>query len=547
MQVRIRKLINSIKKPKFDLTAHLLPAALLSFAIEALGLRAAAGIGRDYFSPIAFLSGAVLFTLLFYLLGSGAWREDFDKDNSKHTKAFALAALLCVFISLSPISAAESVEYPKNQAELEGAGPYVEQFDAFRKGQLELDLPVSPELAGMDNPYDTKERARLRVDYFWDRAYYDGNYYSYFGIAPIICVYYPYYALTGQLPNNVSVCMILAVFAAITLSLAFREFLIYFGARPRLPLALLALISLAFGCGIYAAQSYADVYHYPVLSAMGFNFGVFFCVLRARRTKSDIKASVLLALASLSFVLSVMSRPTAALACAAVAPALFVRIFGQDSPGTLGKKLAMLSPAALIAVVGAAVVMSMNYLRFGSVLDFGANYQLTVSDVSKNTIELRLLPAALRHYILQAPEKIASFPYIKPSYLTLEYGRYVYVERIIGLLYFPSCIGLLLFPVLSREKKGSFERYTSFACGILIILFVIFIDFCRAGVNMRYLYDILPLALLLGTTLLLRFAAPVKSRAGSLLRQTFAALCFCATMLTALSIIIANSGNNLFI
>lgn len=541
MSEGIRRFFNIIKGPSAALSATALAAGLIALALELSGARAAAGIGEEGFSALAFSAAFALAAALLYMLRTGSLREGFKANDGNHSVPFILITLFCLIISLSPIKSAHREDFPDDIYALSRSNPYVQQFDAFRKGQLELDLPVSPELAAMDNPYDTDMRHTLGVHYFWDHAYFEGNYYSYFGIAPIICVYYPYFALSGQLPDSVAVCMILALFTVITLSLAFREFLIYFGARPRLPLVLLALISLAFGCGIYAAQCYSDFYHFPVLSSMGFNFAVFFFVLRARRTSSSTAASILIALASLSFVLSVMSRPTAALICAAAAPALISRLI-TGAPPKWYKLLAMLTPAALVAAAGAAVVLSMNYLRFGSPFDFGAAYQLTVSDISKNTSELRLLPYAIRHYILQAPQKIKTFPYFKPSYLKLDIGRYYYLEHSVGMIFFPSSLGLPLSPMLlkSDKDKPSAERILCVVLGVMIILSVIFVDFCCAGVNMRYLYDFLPLALLLGSTIILRFTGEIRSRPLGALSRAFAVLCFVGTILTALGIIMAS-------
>lgn len=63
---------------------------------------------------------------------------------------------------------------------------HIQQFDAFQKGQICLDLPVDPRLATMENPYDTSARNALGVSYHWDRAFFGGRYYSYFGVVPVL-------------------------------------------------------------------------------------------------------------------------------------------------------------------------------------------------------------------------------------------------------------------------------------------------------------------------------------------------------------------------
>ena len=45
----------------------------------------------------------------------------------------------------------------------------------------------------------TKARGmRINVDAQWDTAYYNGKYYCYFGILPVLVYYLPYYLLTGE-------------------------------------------------------------------------------------------------------------------------------------------------------------------------------------------------------------------------------------------------------------------------------------------------------------------------------------------------------------
>lgn len=51
---------------------------------------------------------------------------------------------------------------------------------------MTLVLDAAPELAELDNVYDNSERNASGISYAWDRAYYNGHYYSYFGITPVL-------------------------------------------------------------------------------------------------------------------------------------------------------------------------------------------------------------------------------------------------------------------------------------------------------------------------------------------------------------------------
>ena len=68
--------------------------------------------------------------------------------------------------------------------------------------------------------------------------------------------------------------------------------------------------------------------------------------------------------------------------------------------------------------------MLYNRARFGSFFDFGANYNLTVNDMTqRGTNPGRFLPA-LFAYFLQTPTTTGVFPWIQPTPLIpLTWGR----------------------------------------------------------------------------------------------------------------------------
>lgn len=54
-----------------------------------------------------------------------------------------------------------------------------------------------PALLQMENPYDTNLRDSLGVIYHWDHAFYNGQYYMYFGVVPVFLLFLPYLILAG--------------------------------------------------------------------------------------------------------------------------------------------------------------------------------------------------------------------------------------------------------------------------------------------------------------------------------------------------------------
>ena len=50
-----------------------------------------------------------------------------------------------------------------------------------------------------------------RQTYKWDRAFYNGKYYCYFGIVPALVFYLPYYLVTGHMLKTKILALLLVV------------------------------------------------------------------------------------------------------------------------------------------------------------------------------------------------------------------------------------------------------------------------------------------------------------------------------------------------
>ena len=83
----------------------------------------------------------------------------------------------------------------------DNAQQYAELAKAMADGQLYLEVDPPQWLVDMDNPYDKGAREELQKqtgeEYLFDVAYYEGHYYVYFGVVPVLLFYLPFYLLTG--------------------------------------------------------------------------------------------------------------------------------------------------------------------------------------------------------------------------------------------------------------------------------------------------------------------------------------------------------------
>jgi len=155
----------------------------------------------------------------------------YNKDVLWHNLVLCLALVLCLVVCLGAVRNADGKNFtdplPNNYMQFQ---QYALQFSAFLNGSIALEAEPTPRLEELDNPYDTAERKEAGLNYYsnetensylWDIAYYDGQYFSYFGIAPILTVYYPVNLLTGMIPGTNLVCIILSLLAIVFMGLAY--------------------------------------------------------------------------------------------------------------------------------------------------------------------------------------------------------------------------------------------------------------------------------------------------------------------------------------
>ncbi|MBQ4465665.1 MAG: hypothetical protein II916_06860 [Oscillospiraceae bacterium] len=437
----------------------------------------------------------------------GWYRIRYSQKNPVHL------ALVAVMIAVS-IGGTWIVKEPdlKGWEYKDSAGtndPFAMTFDAWQKGQVWLDTDVDPKLEDIENVYVRAQRDKSDASSHWDYAYYQGKYYVYFGVAPVVTYYYPYYFLTGKLPTVHMATYWFGTWAVLFLSLTLLAMVRIFCRRPNLLLLLLSLPVAPVVGGIYWAMNTGGYYMTPIAAGMCFLYlslwtGLTACTLR----KLWVRA-VLLFVSGTALALSVASRPPIALAGVILIP-FFVGIL-LDKRRKLQPKLLQAACFVVPVMLGAAGIMWYNHARFGSVTDFGAAYQLTVSNVNANKLRLSDFWGAMYTYFGGQTRPRASFPYFEPQWGNLyALSHYVYAEGTVGWLRYPMVLGsILCLPVVLRRKGTAHlrttdkQRKTVMVLCILMSLLLAWMDYSMGGSNQRYLYDFASLLLCMSIPVLL--------------------------------------------
>lgn len=394
-------------------------------------------------------------------------------------------------------------DYPLDNPPNTYNNPYIQQYDAYKKGQLHIDFAPTDDFLALENPYNYDEREGTY--YLWDRAYYNERFYSYFGIAPIITVYAPYEILFSELPSDNFVMTVFGVIASLFFCLSILAFADLYKQKIPIPILILGIFSGLFSTAMFLImRGRAPYYYIAVLSAMAFLYCLlFFSILALSRKRGSMSRYICLALSSLSFSLLFLSRLNLAIGAALllVPYILFFIILNKERRT---KKVVSLELCSIASFAFFTLLFTFwyNFARFENILEFGAKYQLTVSDISKNQIELSDILPAISHYILSPFKRISDFPFLELDYKPTAYvGKFIYTEWSFGILAIPLSLALLYGVYLLFAKRTGGSVRALLACGLSSLIIISLVNFSLGGVMFRYSADLTaissPMALIL--------------------------------------------------
>ena len=380
----------------------------------------------------------------------------------------------------------------------DNAQQYAELAKAMAHGQLYLEEEPPQWLQDMADPYDKGARDEAQKEtgepYLFDVAYHDGHYYVYFGVVPVVLFYLPFYLLTGaNFPTAIGV-LIACVAFVLGCSALLDRFARYHFKRVSLGLYLLLQIPLVTCCGILYLLKFPTFYSLPIMLGLAFSvWGLYFWMRgRASAARSAGPEKWYLA-GSLCMALVVGCRPQLVVLSLLAFP-LFWRAYITErrlfSPRGAREFACLVAPYAVVA----AGLMGYNYARFGSLADFGANYNLTVNDMTKRGWNLGRLAPALFAYFLQPPCVTGVFPYVQPAPFDTTYmGQTIKEVTFGGIL---ACLPVLwVLPFAKRILTLRMrQRSTRTIMGVIVVLLasgviVALLDAQMAGILQRYFAD----------------------------------------------------------
>ncbi len=476
-------------------------------------------VGQTEISPSLSIKRVVMtwfILIVIFLIARGGRGVLYDPSQKKHVYVIAGSAILSLTVFLFTSEYLTGTDYRTDipyplEKSVSSYQNYIQEFDAMMKHQVYLDVEPSKELLALANPYE--RGARDGITALWDRSFYEGKYYSYFGMAPIFQIYFPYYWLTGRLPSESLVMWIYAMILMIaSIALMLNLFTIMKKRPPLWMVAASICLVPWFSGALLLMRGRAPVYYIAVLSGLSMGVLYVFLVTLAfiqKKTGRRHAGWISLFFAGSAFAFCLMGRPSMAVPVFLVSLPFLRRLFMSFARKKFCLYWQEMVFTGLPVAAGLAFIFWHNYVRFGSIMDFGSAYMLTVTDTREYTLTLSKLPAALYYYFLKPCTIKDTWPiYEFAAKGLLKHDYYLYRASYMGLLNNPLFFGMLIWPLwflvrlvkaLILKAKGKTDHiYHPVADPVtteflwmcfLASITGIWLVYCLGGVYYRYAYD----------------------------------------------------------
>jgi hypothetical protein len=409
----------------------------------------------------------------------------FQSNDKKQQQAYialnCIIVLFCLFTVLSTLDFGMETQYNR----------YL--VDAFMNGHLYLDLEVSPELLTAERPYDIAYRDQNNIEYLWDFAYFEGKYYSYFGVVPVIILFLPFKLLSGHyLPTSLGVFLFSSLSCVLLLAI-WKEIAGRYLKRIPFALFFLCALCLVFCSGILYMCRRPRFYEIAVCSAFMFCLLGLLLLFQLSFQKKNSRAKLFFA--CLSFALAVGCRPISVFVSIFVLVYLYYKndraAFLKPGGLLLKDLVVIIVPYLLIAVP----LMWYNYARFGSITEFGSSYQMTVVNMLTYN-RLNILAQCIKLisgffvYLFRPLHFQSGFPFVRFNYEYIPLSTYFFNGNIAGLINFPVFWALIKIKRVSKSIKATSPvLWKNIEAMFVVAALLISAITLSAGIHSRYTVD----------------------------------------------------------
>lgn len=428
-----------------------------------------------------------------------------EKENIKFgIKIFCLCLSLCLVLLAYCVLTQQTAAYEER---------WDHNYDMLARsllaGHLNLPIAMPNEMKLLADPYDSDLNGYFRhppsPPPLHDLSLYQGKFYLYFGVTPAILLYLPVKMFGYSMPNWLAVVIfnglaLLAVFGVLiniarATDLTPKTWMYFFAFW------LLALFPIPF------VLFKVRVYEVAVSCA-------YFCVMLSLYLFSKVWASkyinkLLLGIASLFLALSVGARANY-IFFGLLLISLSIVLFQIQKIESQKEKIKTQFSLWLPYIFIGCCLATYNYLRFGSIVEFGQYYQLSgIKNESENLFQFKNILPGLFFYIFYPVVLGFSLPFFSIAskfFEKINLPEGYIVDGVVGILPFIPFL-LILFLLLYlwfyyKNEKLNFHYkslYLIIVGFILIgIIELMFLCFMMKSTVYRYMLDFIPFFILAG-------------------------------------------------
>ena len=446
-------------------------------------------------------------SLIIYLLAMSEFSKRSYDENKRYVKAavwiFTVALVIPALILANTLRYTDENHSIKKDFQSESGNQISQEIvDAFAHGKTSLDIEMNEALEALENPYDGSQREVGEIgSYPWDHLYFNGKYYSYYGIGPVLTLFLPYYLITGYYFPSIWAIFLFGFIGIIFLTKFYLCFIEKFFKKINSSLVLMGCVIMQLSSGIWFCFNYPNFYE--IAQTSGFvciTVGAYFMMSSNVIGDGKIK-NWRLAMSTAFLSLAVLCRPTTAVYCIASLLLIFAgfkkkRELQPEIKKSIGKYYLPYFLCALIPFVAiGSIQVIYNYVRFKNPLDFGIQYSLTINDFTSSQFHTHFAAIGFFDYLFVIPKFQENFPFLVSGDLqTFAPQGYYFIATF-------SAIGLIwkALPILSYGKFRKAYRlsenknkklYTLIILAVCIVCpFAIIASIWESGYGSRYCVD----------------------------------------------------------
>lgn len=424
--------------------------------------------------------------LLLKVNNKSIYNIQYNKNSKIQNNIFLMILLeFCVIISSYILIQTNNNSFWVSKDNINKSDSLLMQTEAIINGQIKLMEEPSDELKEMENPYDNIKRDDDNVEFLYDVAYYNGNYYNYFGIAPIITSILPFRLLTGGYTHQYIYNMFYMLIAILALYSLYKKLINKYIKNISLVNFYLGFYAILFASNILTLLRGAK---YDTVVTSGIAFLLISLNLAISIYENNKFKNIKLVLLGITTALIVLSKPNLIIYYLLIAFFYLIGLSKQNKKEIIKNLLFTTIPLGLLAIFQ----MILNYIRFNNILEFGAKYQLTGFNMSAcMSITFGKIYAGILEYIFKTPTiKPLEFPFvfINTNTNVLAINEICYENRLYGLIALPILYAFFLKKfIIKNTQNKEFSIFINL-CIITSIISII-LNSCFGGICETYSID----------------------------------------------------------